>query len=359
MAAPILIHPGQTDLWAVLAEMQKIDPTISGGIERIVHGRTPQRRDTPIPPLFSSGYEEIHQVEPGLCAHITDALIDQDWRVTAIGADYSLRLRIAFAGEAGYVARESHVSDESTLCSFIIRPPGASVTATFKGGKAYRYCSLSMTQDYLRKRLELADDELPATLLASWSRRETVMGHFTASKPSLTQASRLFNIRLSRGWHTLTVRTLVLDLLRLLLNDWQSAKPEAGMSIRITPPERARLLKVREQIDANPASRITLAALCVQARMNRNKLHFGFKQQFGVSIHEYQTELRMRAAWGLLETTGLTIGEIAERTGYEEPTNFTAAFKKHFAVVPSQVRGNTRLSSTAGRQQDKAAIRRR
>jgi len=253
----------------------------------------------------------------------------------------SRNYRSAFAGEAGYVAQQSHVSDESTRCSFIIRPPGEPVTANFKGGVAYRYCSLSMTQSYLRKELELADDELPPILLSSWSRGETVMGHFPMSKSALTHAGRFFNTRASRGWHRLAVRALALDLLRILMHDWQHARPETRMSIRITQPERARLLKVRDQIDADPAAAITLATLCTQARMNRNKLHFGFKQQFGVSIHEYQTEIRMRAAWRLLETTQLPISEIAERSGYEEPTNFTAAFKKHFAVLPRQVRGNT------------------
>jgi len=340
MSAPILVAPGQTDLWRKLAEIQKIDPTISGGIDSIVYGRTRQRRGTPIPTLFSSGYEEIHEIEPGLCAHITDAVIDQDWRLTATGGDYSLRFRIAFAGEAGYDAPKSHVSDESARCSFMIRPPGEPVTANFKGGVAYRYCSLSMTQNYLRKVLELTDEELPPILLSSWSRGETVMGHFPMSKSALTQAGRFFNMRFSRGWHKLAVRALALDLLRILMHDWQNARPESRMSIRITQPERARLLKIRDQIDSDPAAPLTLAALCTQAGMNRNKLHCGFKQQFGVSVHEYQTELRMRTAWRLLETTDLPISAIAEHTGYEEPTNFTAAFKKHFAVLPRQVRGN-------------------
>jgi transcriptional regulator GlxA family with amidase domain len=37
--------------------------------------------------------------------------------------------------------------------------------------------------------------------------------------------------------------------------------------------------------------------------------------------------------------TDLSIAQIAERTGYGEPTNFTAAFKKHFAALPREVRG--------------------
>lgn len=282
MTAPILVLPGETDLWRKLGEIQKVDPAISGGIDSIVYGRTLQRRGTPIPVLFRSGYEEIHEIERGLCLHITDAVIDQDWRLTATGGDYSVRLRIAFAGEAGYVARQSHVSDQSARCSFMIRAPGEPVTAQFKGGVAYRYCSLAMTQSYLRNGLELADDELPGILLSSWSRGETVMGHFPISRPSLAHAGRFFNTRASRGWHRLAARALALDLLRMLMHDWQNARPATRMSIRITQQERARLLKVRDQIDADPAAALTLAALCTQTRMNRNKLHFGFKQQFGV-----------------------------------------------------------------------------
>lgn len=352
MTAPILIQPGEIDLWRKLAEIQKIDPSVSGGIDSIVYGRTLQRRGTPIPVLSRSGYEEIHEVERGLCLHITDAVIDQDWRLTATGGDYSARFRIAFAGEAGYVARQSHVSDQSARCSFMIRPPGEPVTAHFKGGVAYRYCSLAMTQSYLRNGLELADDELPAILLSSWSRGETVMGHFPISRPTQAHAGRFFNMRASRGWHRLAVRALALDLLRMLMHEWRHARAETRMSIRITQQERARLLKVRDQIDAAPAAANTLASLCAQARMNRNKLHFGFKQQFGVSIHEYQTDLRMRTAWRLLETTDLAISEIAERSGYEEPTNFTAAFKKHFAVLPRHVRADaapTRRASASYR----------
>jgi AraC family transcriptional activator of pyochelin receptor len=338
MATKVLLSAGDTDLWECLDAIQRIDPAISGGIESIVQGHRAQVRGTPISMLFSSGYEEVHEIETGFCAHITDAVIDQDWRLSASSVDYTLRFRIAFAGEAGYVSRESRVSDESARCSFIIRPPGESLTANFKGGAAYRYCSLSLTQDYLRKTLGLTDEELPSMLTTYWARRETVMGHFLASKTSLTQASRFFNIRLTQAWHDLAVRTLALDLLRLLFHDWQSARPRSRTSIRITPSERSRLLRIREQIDIDPAVPITINALCTQVKMNRNKLHFGFKQQFGVSIHEYQTELRMQAALKLLRTTDLPIGEIAERTGYQEPTNFTAAFKKHFASLPRDIR---------------------
>lgn len=342
MSIKVLLSAGDADLWAKLEQIEKFDPAISGGIDSIMQGHHLLSRGKPICTLLRSGYEEVHQIDAGFCAHITDAVIDQDWRLTATSADYTLRFRVAFAGEAGYVARASRVSDANARCAFIVRPPGESLTANFKGGEIYRNCSLSLTQDYLRNTLELTDNELPSMLTTYWARRETVLGHFPASKASLTQASRFFNIRLARAWHDVAVRTIALDLLRMLFQDWQSARPHARASIRITPSERSKLLKIREQIDLNPAAPITINALSTKAQINRNKLHFGFKQQFGATIHEYQTELRMQTAANLLRTTDLPIGEIAERTGYQEPTNFTAAFKKHFASLPREIRRSER-----------------
>ena len=349
MALKVLLSPRDTDLWRKLEEIQKIDPAISGGIESIVQGHHLRSRGSPVAPLFSSGYEEVHQIDHGFCVHITDAVIDQDWRLTGTSIDHTLRFRVAFAGEAGYFARGRRVSDAIARCAYIIRPPGESLTANFKGGTAYRYCSLSLTRDYLLRTLELTDEEMPAMLDTHWARKETVMGHFVASKTSLTQASRFFNIRLTQAWHDLAVRTIALDLLRLLFQDWQSARSQTRAAIRITPDERSKLLKIRQQIELDPAATVTLQALSARTKLNRNKLHFGFKQQFGASIHEYQTELRMRSALHLLQTTEISIAEIAERTGYHESTNFTAAFKKHFASPPRDMQKTDPHGSAPGK----------
>ena len=339
MGTRIFISSDDVDLWDKLEAIQRIDPSISGGIEGVVYGRQAMNRDQAISGFVGSGYEEVHEIDPGFCVHITDALVMRDWRLTARSLEHVLRLRVAFSGEAGYSAREAGVRDEGALCSFIILPPGEPLTATFRGGTAYRYCSLSLSKDYLLRTLALEESEVPAILTSHWSRREAGMGHFSASKGSLNQASRLFNIRLSRAWHDLTVRTLTLDLLRMLFQDWRSARTHMLTSIRITPPERAKLDRIRDQIDANPAARITLAALSSRHRLNRNKLHFGFKQSFGISIHECQTERRMQAALHLLKTTDIPISDIGAQVGYEEPTNFTASFKKHFAALPRDMRG--------------------
>lgn len=334
----ILISAENVDLWDQLEAIQRMDPAASAGIDGVVYGREPKTRDEPISGFIGSGYEEIHEVQPGFCVYFTDAVVAQDWRLTARSAKHVLRLRLAFSGEAGYTARERRLRDEGAQCSFIILPPGEPLTATFRGGIAYRFCALSLSREYLYETLALENEDFPPALASHWSRLETGMGQFMASKAALNQASRFFNIRLSRAWHDLTVRTLALDLLRMLFQDWRTGRGQVLTSIRITASERAKLVKIRDQIDANPAARITLAALSGRYKLNRNKLHFGFRQSFGISIHEYQTERRMHAALQLLKNTDMPISDVGAQVGYEEPTNFTASFKKHFAALPREVR---------------------
>lgn len=338
MPRRISISAGEPHLWEKLEQMTHIDPAVTGGVREVVLGRRIMKRSEPIPAMFATGFEEIHEIDRGFCAHVADVYMEQDWRMTISSRENNLRFRIAYAGEATYFDRKRRLSGDTLGCSYIIRPAGDSLTATFEGGTQYRYCSLNVTQSYLTQTLGLANDELPKLLLAHWERRESVMGLFPASKASLALASRFFSTHSSSGWRDLEVRAIALDLLRMLFENWRHASPRLRSSMRITPLERAKLSQILELIKENPGGTYTIPALCRQFQMNRKKLHHGFKRLCGVSIHDFQTELRMEAALAMLRSGSLPIAQIAERCGFSEPTNFTAAFKKHFAVLPKQVR---------------------
>ena len=72
--------------------------------------------------------------------------------------------------------------------------------------------------------------------------------------------------------------------------------------------------------------------------LNKNKVHAGFVRLYGMSLHDYCQDLRMQRARRLLLETSLPVVAVAERSGFSEPTNFTAAFRKHFALPPSDFR---------------------
>jgi len=68
--------------------------------------------------------------------------------------------------------------------------------------------------------------------------------------------------------------------------------------------------------------------------------HFAhlFKATMGVSPMRYLREQRMLHARELVETTHLSMCEIALRVGIPEPTQFSQAFRAHWRTPPSQLR---------------------
>src|SRR4030095_16841300 len=81
MPTKIFISAGDPRSREKLEQMTAIDPSVSGGIDEIVLGRRLLGRSEPIAAMFKSGYEEIHEIAPGFCAHITDEFIEEEWRL--------------------------------------------------------------------------------------------------------------------------------------------------------------------------------------------------------------------------------------------------------------------------------------
>lgn len=55
---------------------------------------------------------------------------------------------------------------------------------------------------------------------------------------------------------------------------------------------------------------------------------------YGISVHAYVIEQRLERAAGLLLESNMNIGQIAVLVGYTKPSNFSAAFKKKYGVMP-------------------------
>ncbi|MES2498089.1 MAG: AraC family transcriptional regulator [Pseudomonadota bacterium] len=110
-------------------------------------------------------------------------------------------------------------------------------------------------------------------------------------------------------------------------------------------PPAAALVRLRAEAERRCPVPVTIAEAQAIAGLNRNKINYGFKEMFGLSLQRYCNDLRMRHAADLLRTSALTvaeIAEIAESAGFSEPTNFTAAFRQHFGRLPSSVRLSAR-----------------
>ena len=57
---------------------------------------------------------------------------------------------------------------------------------------------------------------------------------------------------------------------------------------------------------------------------------------------QYLQEIRIETAKDLLQTSNLTISEVAYKVGYQDMGHFTALFKKLLATTPSDYRATVR-----------------
>ena len=86
------------------------------------------------------------------------------------------------------------------------------------------------------------------------------------------------------------------------------------------------------------AEEISLSALSEEFHMNPQYISQLFKNEIGVGFLAYLTSIRMEKAKKLLLSTSLSIGEVAEQSGYGDYRVFTKVFKKSEGITPSQYR---------------------
>lgn len=72
-------------------------------------------------------------------------------------------------------------------------------------------------------------------------------------------------------------------------------------------------------------------------KISESKLKAEFKQFLGKPVYRYFQEKQMQLAKELLIENKLLVKEIAYKFGYENTSKFSAAFKKHHGVMPSEL----------------------
>ena len=101
---------------------------------------------------------------------------------------------------------------------------------------------------------------------------------------------------------------------------------------------RERLGRVTRAIDEGLAGPLSTASLARAAHLS--EFHFSrmFRVSTGYSPHAYITLVRMDRARHLLETTSLTLRQVAEAAGYKTQAHFTSVFHSSCGITPAAYR---------------------
>ncbi|MGV8853064.1 MAG: helix-turn-helix domain-containing protein [Devosia sp.] len=132
--------------------------------------------------------------------------------------------------------------------------------------------------------------------------------------------------------HQPALSTLGLQLLAQLCQ----ARDLVGQG-RVRLVERARRLLMEKSGDV-PA----LDAMALELGVSYSTLRRLFRQQVGVSLKQYQTDVRIRRACELLRNSDKSVKAIAGYLGYNSAFHFSAQFRKATGLAPSEWRERNR-----------------
>ena len=94
------------------------------------------------------------------------------------------------------------------------------------------------------------------------------------------------------------------------------------------------LRQVKTRIDIEPGTIPGITELGMEYGISGSKLARLFRQTYNIPLHSYVIESRLSEGAKLLSEGKLSVGEVSRRVGYVKQSQFSAAFKRRFHVLP-------------------------
>ena len=128
---------------------------------------------------------------------------------------------------------------------------------------------------------------------------------------------------------------IVDNTLRAILLHFRNMPREANSRQRQIPPTfRELLLYIEEHFRNRP----TLGDMARQAKLDPVYLSRKFKEYYGCGPADYAMKLRLDEAAFYLQTTSMSIKEVAAQVGYDDIFHFSKIFKSNYGVSPKVFR---------------------
>lgn len=131
---------------------------------------------------------------------------------------------------------------------------------------------------------------------------------------------------------------LVMLILCEVMGMLEEAPHDDVAECRMTDTDVRCLRHARAILQERYAAPPTIESLAREVGLGTTKLKNGFKGLFGTTISQFANDIRMDRARELLCKPDMPISQVAEILGYEYQNSFTAAFRRHFGVLPKDCR---------------------
>ncbi|ABQ67948.1 AraC family transcriptional regulator [Rhizorhabdus wittichii DC-6] len=129
-----------------------------------------------------------------------------------------------------------------------------------------------------------------------------------------------------------------LELLCLALG---ALADDSETSVPLRPRDVRKVQDICVLLEERFADPPTIQELVRQFVWNETQLMQCFRRVTGMTIFDYRQNYRMERSMQLLKGSRISVTEVAFEMGYEHPSNFATAFRRHFGISPKAARGLT------------------
>jgi AraC-like DNA-binding protein len=211
----------------------------------------------------------------------------------------------------------------------------------FAAGTRHCWMTVHSEPEWLASLIGQSVADLPELLqpLPEFINRQPVNSAFS-NRPQLTGAvSDILNCELQGdlriSYMSARAQEMACLALHLLL------EPAADVpSINLTARDRSAIEQIGIQLREQYRSPPSVEQLARGAGMNRNKLYYGFREIFGVSISKFIQSIRLEQAHNLLTTTDIALIDLADMTGFSHQSNFSTAVRNRYGRTPRAIRAD-------------------
>ncbi len=152
-----------------------------------------------------------------------------------------------------------------------------------------------------------------------------ICSDFTAMFDEFIARDSFFEVSLRQK-----ITKLLVDFGRLIKNESEDFEDD-------------RISSVAAYLHIHFKKEIAISTLANRVYMSEVNLRKRFKERFGISPHKYIANLRINRALELLDSTDMTVSEIASEIGYQDPLYFSKLFKAGVGASPREYRKKNRL----------------
>ena len=288
------------------------------------------------------GYREFVLLEEGLAVISSDVQYSEQVKIEHPDrpiVKFHFRLTGGSSINVGGGNTFSRVADQAGGALFI--PSAVSKSEVAFAGKHEQSITIACSAQWLMRQIGAELDLLPDSL-AAYARGEQKEFFYLpiTMRTGISQAAlALLSCELSGQARRMFFLSKAIEIMSLSIDVLMSErnKPE-HLEHRISKLDYEQLRELRRRIQTDFSVTLKVGDLADQIGMNASRMMVLFKRRFGESVFDFSQRSRMEFAAKLLEATDRPITEIAFDVGYDYPSNFTTAFKRHFGVSPKAVR---------------------